>query len=160
MKNLFGTQIYLLSVRWIFTSLIDKIDPPVIKTQLFLKPPNVDENRLAPYHTFNTRETVFEFEKCVRGRLTLIHFSLSCHYKLTVVTICLLLTGINFWIPTNNLWLIIVNHGWYHIVFIKYLWYSSEAWYFGHKWGDTVWNFIKTESFRPRKTSWNTVNFH
>ncbi len=44
-------------------------------------------------------------------------------------------------------------------VSFKYLRYSSEASDFGHKQGDTVQNFVKTESFRPRKTSWNTVNF-
>ncbi len=38
--------------------------------------------------------------------------------------------------------------------------YSCEASDFGHKQDDTVQNFAKTESFRPRKTSWNTVNFH
>ncbi len=41
----------------------------------------------------------------------------------------------------------------------KYLRYSCEASDFGHKRDDTVQNFVKTESFRPRKTSWNTVNF-
>ena len=41
----------------------------------------------------------------------------------------------------------------------KYLRYSCEASDFGHKRDDTVRNFVKTESFRPRKTSWNTVNF-
>ncbi len=42
----------------------------------------------------------------------------------------------------------------------KYLWYSCEASDFSHKPGDTVWNFVKTESFRPRKTSWNTMNLN
>ncbi len=41
----------------------------------------------------------------------------------------------------------------------KYLRYSCEASDFGHKRDDTVRNFVKNESFRPRKTSWNTVNF-
>jgi hypothetical protein len=41
----------------------------------------------------------------------------------------------------------------------KYLQYSCEASDFGQKRGDTIQNFVKTESFRPRKTSQNTVNF-
>ncbi len=41
----------------------------------------------------------------------------------------------------------------------KYLRYSCEASDFSHKRDDTVRNFVKTKSFRPRKTSWNTVNF-
>ncbi len=44
-------------------------------------------------------------------------------------------------------------------VVAKYLRYSCEASDFGHKRDDTVRNFVKTESFRPRKTSWNTVDF-
>jgi hypothetical protein len=47
----------------------------------------------------------------------------------------------------------------YSFVQAKYLQYSCEALDFGHKRDDTVRNFVKTESFRPRKTSWNTVNF-
>ncbi len=35
----------------------------------------------------------------------------------------------------------------------KYLRYSCGASDFGHKRDDTVQNFVKTESFRPRKTS-------
>ncbi len=41
----------------------------------------------------------------------------------------------------------------------KYLRYLCETSDFGHKPDNTVQNFVKTESFRPRKTSWNTVNF-
>jgi hypothetical protein len=41
----------------------------------------------------------------------------------------------------------------------KYLRYLCEAKDLGHKRGDTVQNFVKTKSFRPRKTSWNTMNF-
>jgi hypothetical protein len=36
---------------------------------------------------------------------------------------------------------------------VKYLRYSCEASDFGHKRDDTVQNFVKTKSFRPRKTS-------
>ena len=35
---------------------------------------------------------------------------------------------------------------------IKNLQYSCEASDFGHKLGNTVQNFVKTESFRPRET--------
>jgi hypothetical protein len=48
---------------------------------------------------------------------------------------------------------------WKGIPGTKYLRYSCEASDFGHSRGNKVRNFIKTESFRPRKTSWNTVNF-
>jgi hypothetical protein len=41
----------------------------------------------------------------------------------------------------------------------KYLQYPCEASDFGHKRDDMVQNFVKTKSFRPRKTLWNTVNF-
>ncbi len=41
----------------------------------------------------------------------------------------------------------------------KYLQYWCEARDFVHLRDNMRWNFIKTESFRPRKTSWNTVNF-
>ncbi len=38
-----------------------------------------------------------------------------------------------------------------------------EAWYFGHKWGDTVQNFIKTESFldqeKLRGILWTFVKY-
>ncbi len=34
-----------------------------------------------------------------------------------------------------------------------------EAWDFVHLWDDTRQNFLKTESFRPRKTLWNTWTF-
>jgi hypothetical protein len=44
-------------------------------------------------------------------------------------------------------------------VWTKYLRYSCGASDFGHKRDDTVQNFVKTESFRPRKTWYNTVNF-
>jgi len=42
---------------------------------------------------------------------------------------------------------------------LGYLRYSCEALYFSRKRGNMVQNFVKTESFRPRKTSWKTVNF-
>ena len=42
---------------------------------------------------------------------------------------------------------------------IKYLRYSCEAKYFGHKRDKTRQNFVKTESFGARKTSFNTMNF-
>jgi hypothetical protein len=74
-KNLFGIQdVYLQALLTRLTS--------VIKTRLFLKPTNADENRLAAFHTFLTKKIVFAFEKCARVWLTLIHF---CRYQLAVV---------------------------------------------------------------------------
>ncbi len=37
--------------------------------------------------------------------------------------------------------------------------YWCHAKDFVHLWDGTRWNFVKTKSFRPRKTSWNTMNF-
>ncbi len=70
---------------------------PVNKTQLFLKPPELDKNRLVAFHSFTqrkchykenaweTNESVYEY---LSVWMTLIHF---CCYQLTVVKNQLLL---------------------------------------------------------------------
>jgi hypothetical protein len=66
-RNLFGIQDVYLRVLLTRLTL-------VIKTCLFLKPLNVDKNRLAAFHAFKQRKQLLHFEKSTRVWLTLTHF--------------------------------------------------------------------------------------
>jgi hypothetical protein len=81
-KNLFGVQDILFTILTVYLQVLSTRLTPVTKTRFFLKPPNVDKNRLGAFYTFLRKKTVFAFEKLMRAWLTLINF---CRYQLTVV---------------------------------------------------------------------------
>ncbi len=92
-KNLFGTQdLFIFSWMYLYKSYW-QVWPPVVKTRLFLKPPNVDKNRLAAYHTFNGKNCFCIWETH-KGVVDLDSFLFFCHYQLTIATNRLLLTAV------------------------------------------------------------------
>jgi hypothetical protein len=87
-KNLFGTQdLFILNFDVYLQILLSRLTL-VVKTRLFLKPLNVDKNRLAAYHMFNTKKTVLTFEKHARVWLTLFHFSAATNWQLLPTACC------------------------------------------------------------------------
>ncbi len=112
MKNPFGTLGVYLQVLLTRLTL-------VIKTWLFLKPTNVDKNRLAALHTKWQRK-LFSHLRNARGCGW--PWFIFCHYQQTVVANGLLLNGNQFITIFLTLGLkptiVIANHNWSHSISI------------------------------------------